>query len=92
MTAATKHQRRPHGIGRRITALVHADLDACSERGRAKYGEWLRAFNGRDALADAYQESIDECQYLRQMIEERRVRRWLHVVGLALLVVWRLRR
>jgi hypothetical protein len=36
-----------------------------------KYGKTLQTFNGRDALTDAYQESLDLCMYLRQMIEER---------------------
>lgn len=39
--------------------------------GRAKYGTPLQPFNGRDALADAYQEQLDLCVYLRQSIMER---------------------
>jgi hypothetical protein len=31
----------------------------------------LRAHNGRDALVDAYQEALDLCVYLRQVIQER---------------------
>ena len=31
----------------------------------------LQAFNGRDALRDAYEEALDLCQYLRQALYER---------------------
>ena len=92
MTAATKHQRRPHGWGRDVARLLQRDIEARVEMGRKQYGERLLPMNGRDVLADALQESIDQCLYLRQAIEERRVRRWLHVAGLAfVVVVWRLR-
>jgi hypothetical protein len=73
-TEATAQQPRPAGQGPDITPLVIADLEARSAQGALKYGEPLRAFNGRDALADAYQESLDQTQYLRQEIEERRAR------------------
>lgn len=39
--------------------------------GLEKYGTKLEAFNGRDALMDAYQEAIDMVMYLRQAILER---------------------
>jgi len=55
-----------------ITELVIADLKARRELGIAKYGTTLQAYNGRDALLDAYQEVLDLAQYLRQAIEERR--------------------
>ena len=38
--------------------------------GRAKYGTPLQAFNGRNAIVDAYQEALDLVVYLRQVIEE----------------------
>jgi hypothetical protein len=50
---------------------LHDDLDARTALGQAMYGERLRAFNGRDALIDAYQEFLDAWQYLRQVIEEQ---------------------
>jgi len=37
------------------------------------YGTRLQAFNGRDALYDAYFEALDLCVYLRQAIYERDV-------------------
>lgn len=40
--------------------------------GEARYGTRLQAFNGRDALVDAYQESLDLCVYLRQYLEEHK--------------------
>lgn len=54
-----------------IQDLVIADIEARKALGRTKYGTLLQAFNGRDALVDAYQEALDLCQYLRQAIEER---------------------
>ena len=51
--------------------LVIADMHERKGFGFRKYGTHLQAFNGRDALVDAYQESLDLCVYLRQEIEER---------------------
>jgi hypothetical protein len=56
----------------RVLDLVLADLTARAEVGRAKYGTYLQANNGRDALMDAYQEALDLAMYLRQALEERR--------------------
>ena len=68
--AATKKQPDPKGSGAPITDLVIADLLERKEFGTAKYGEPLRAFNGRDPLIDLYQELIDAVMYVRQQIEE----------------------
>lgn len=73
-TAATDNQPTPHGKGPAIAALVCADIMARNELGVKKYGEALRAHNGRDALVDLYQELLDGAQYLRQELEERHVR------------------
>lgn len=48
-----------------------ADMAARKRVGIERYGMPLQAFNGRDALIDAYQEALDLCCYLRQAIEER---------------------
>jgi len=66
-----KPEPAPMGTGREITPLVIKDLELRSAMGAKKYGETLRAFNGRDALVDAYQEALDLVQYLRQAIEEK---------------------
>jgi hypothetical protein len=55
-----------------VTDLVVADLLAKKIAGRAKYGVPLQAENGRDPLVDAYQETLDRANYLRQAIEENR--------------------
>ena len=54
-----------------IWDLVRADIAERDKLGRERYGTPLQAFNGRDALVDAYQESLDLVVYLRQAIEER---------------------
>lgn len=51
--------------------LVIEDMRDRDRVGRERYGIPLRAFNGRDALVDAYQEALDLAVYLRQAIEER---------------------
>lgn len=53
-----------------IQDLVIADLEARKQYGLKKYGTLLQAFNGRDALMDAYQEALDRVVYLRQAYEE----------------------
>lgn len=68
-----KPEPTPKGTGREITPLVIKDLELRSKMGKEKYGETLRAFNGRNALVDAYQESLDLVQYLRQLLEEQSV-------------------
>jgi hypothetical protein len=50
---------------------VIKDMQARDSFGRQKYGTPLQAFNGRDALRDAYEESLDLCVYLRQALYER---------------------
>lgn len=38
--------------------------------GIERYGSALQPHNGRDALRDAYEEALDLCMYLKQLIEE----------------------
>lgn len=68
---AAQTQPTPHGRGRDIALLVNEDIQQRAEVGEKKYGERLRAHNGRNALLDAYQEALDLCMYLRQALEER---------------------
>lgn len=56
---------------RPIVELVIEDLEERLRIGIARYGTPLQAYNGRDALVDAYQEALDLCCYLRQEIAER---------------------
>ena len=56
---------------RAVWDLVITDMKSRDYFGMKKYGTRLQAFNGRDALTDAYQESLDMTVYLRQEIEER---------------------
>lgn len=46
------------------------NLEDRSEMGKAKYGETLHAFNGRDAWLDLDQEVQDALKYFKQVIEE----------------------
>ena len=54
-----------------IVDLVKIDLEERRRKGIQTYGTPLRAWNGRDALVDAYEEALDLCCYLRQAISER---------------------
>jgi thymidylate synthase (FAD) len=69
-TMATTPQPAPTGNGADITDMVVRDLTDRREAGTLKYGTSLRAFNGRNALIDAYQESLDMTLYLRQKLTE----------------------
>lgn len=51
--------------------LVVEDMRARDKLGQERYGTRLRGHNGRDALADAYQELLDAAVYLRQEIYQR---------------------
>lgn len=56
------------------TVVLYEVLRALVERaeaGKLKYGTYLETNNGRDALMDAFQESLDLCMYLAQAILER---------------------
>ena len=55
-----------------IWDLVIDDMVKRDQTGRERYGTPLQAFNGRDALQDAYEEALDLAVYLRQAIEERK--------------------
>lgn len=54
-----------------IVWLVTHDLEKRAALGEKKYGQTLKAFNGRDALIDTYQEALDLVMYMRQAIAER---------------------
>ena len=70
--AATAKQATPKGSGNPILGMVLADLTNRALEGTAKYGEPLKAHNGRNALWDLYQELLDAAMYIRQAIEEQR--------------------
>lgn len=57
--------------GPNIHDLVIGDIYGRMKLGEKRYGTPLRAYNGRDALRDAYEEALDLACYLRQAILER---------------------
>lgn len=54
-----------------VADFVLKDIQDRIDIGYKKYGTKLETNNGRDALMDAYQESLDLVMYLRQAILER---------------------
>lgn len=54
-----------------IADLVIADLRTRKQLGIERYGTALQAHNGRDALRDLYEELLDACIYVKQVMEER---------------------
>lgn len=76
MDAANREPMPEKNDGEYIVDLVKKDLERRAEVGEKKYGTKLQAFNGRDALIDAYQEALDLCVYLRQCIEESEKQRF----------------
>lgn len=59
---------------RDVQSQVIEDIKERREVGIKRYGTPLQPNNGRDALQDAYEEAIDLCMYLKQMIIERELR------------------
>lgn len=57
--------------GPAIVDLVAEDLYKRKEFGIEKYGQPLKAHNGRNPLQDAYEEAMDLVLYLRQCLEEQ---------------------
>lgn len=64
-------QPQPTGNGEVVYLSVVEDMRQRAELGRERYGTYLRTNNGRDALRDAYEEALDLCMYLKQMMMER---------------------
>lgn len=61
---------KPAG-GPAMQDLVIADIEERKAIGIERYGQLLKAHTGRDPLIDAYQEALDLCIYLRQVVYER---------------------
>lgn len=80
MKGVAEEQIKPKGVGPEVAELVKQDIDARVALGETRYGERLRAFNGRNTLMDAYQEVLDLANYLRQLLEETKEERLLHFV------------
>lgn len=53
---------------------VIGDLQERLEFGTRKYGQPLQAFNGRNAAQDAYEETLDQAVYLKQMLVEQQAK------------------
>lgn len=72
MTTAHVEQPMPTPNDRpSVQSMVRADLDAREQVGIQRYGTPLQPHNGRDALRDLYEELLDACCYIRQVIAER---------------------
>lgn len=54
-----------------MQALVMMDLHERHNIGIDRYGQGLKAFDGRDALRDVYDELLDAAVYIRKCIYER---------------------
>lgn len=61
-----------------IADLVMQDMRDRKDLGIQQYGTPLQAFNGRDSLQDAYEETLDKSVYLKQaLIEKAELMIWL---------------
>lgn len=56
-----------------VWQMVLVDMAEREQVGIQRYGTPLQAFNGRDALWDAYEEALDLVVYLRKAIAEREI-------------------
>jgi plasmid maintenance system antidote protein VapI len=54
-----------------IQSAVIADIEARRELGIRRYGTALQPGNGRDAMRDLYEELLDACMYIKQVLIER---------------------
>lgn len=69
-----------------VWLLVLEDMEERRQHGIREYGTPLQPHNGRDALIDAYQETLDLAVYLRQqMAEDEAPRRRLYDIQVGLL-------
>jgi hypothetical protein len=55
-----------------IADLVISDMQTRKEIGYSRYNKYLQANNGRDGLRDLYEELLDACMYIRQVMEENK--------------------
>jgi hypothetical protein len=69
--ADTKQPEPTINSHKAVWECVLDDIKARDAFGEKKYGTRLQPFNGRDFLADAYQEALDLVVYLRGAIYER---------------------
>lgn len=61
-----------------IADLVIQDMRDRKQLGIENYGTPLQAFNGRNSLQDAYEESLDKSVYLKQaLVEKANLMLWL---------------
>lgn len=72
--AIAEQTSAPKGDSLPIVLDVIKDVSDRVKIGIERYGEPLKANNGREALVDAYQEAIDLVMYLRQELNEREER------------------
>ena len=75
---ATVQQVQPSGKSDPILGKVLTDLTNRALEGTKKYGEPLKALNGRNAAVDIMQELYDGAMYARQLVDE------LHMLGVEL--------
>lgn len=65
-----KEQVKPHKGKEVVLRHVLNDLVSRAEHGKGIYGTYLETFNGRNAVQDAYEEALDLCMYLKQILLE----------------------
>lgn len=58
-------------VSEEVFGQLHNDIESRNKIGFDHYKQSLTTFNGRDALRDAYEEALDLCAYLCQVIMER---------------------
>jgi hypothetical protein len=67
---SVQFEPEPTGDGRIVFVEMIHDLSRRAEVSKERYGTYLRTHNGRRALVDAYQEALDLCMYLKQLLME----------------------
>lgn len=71
MNAAREQQPSPKPSKGDVWLAVIRDMEERRQFGIEKYGTPVQAFNGRNAILDAYQEALDLCVYFKQALIEQ---------------------
>lgn len=90
--AGMEFNEQPAPVGNGHTPswdLVIADMKSRDKVGRQRYGVPLQPMNGRNSLQDTYEEILDCAVYLRNLIEEEKIRAKLAQPIVASASTWR---
>lgn len=60
-------------VNQAVADLVIEDMVIRKQLGLERYGRYLTTHNGRNGLQDLYEELLDACMYIKQVLLEQEV-------------------